>query len=77
MERFDLIQVEGVVISCLGPSLLRARLSNGHVVLAHLDSEMVEMLQAGSLECLPGAVLLLELRAFDLSSGRVLEVSSV
>ena len=77
MERFDLIQVEGVLISCLGPLLVRVRLANGHVVLAHLDSEMLEMLRDGSLECLPGAVVLLELRAFDLSSGRVLEVSSV
>ena len=77
MERFDLIQVEGVVVSCLGPSLLRARLANGHVVLAHLDSEMVEMLRVESLECLPGAAVVLELRAFDLSSGRVLKVSWV
>lgn len=77
MERFDLIQVEGVVTECLRPSLLQARLANGHLVLAHLDTAVEEKLSLGALECLPGAAVLLELRAFDLSSGRVLKVVSV
>jgi translation initiation factor IF-1 len=77
MERFDLIQVEGVVTECLRPSLIQARLPNGHLVLAHLDSVLVEKLSGGALECLPGTVVLLELKAFDLSSGRVLKAGSV
>ena len=77
MERFDLIQVEGVVTGCLRPSLLQARLPNGHLVLAHLDTVFAEKLSGGALECLPGTAVLLELRAFDLSSGRVVKLGSV
>ncbi len=77
MERFDLIQVEGVVTECLRPSLLQARLPNGHLVLAHLDTVFAEKLSGGALECLPGTAVLLELRAFDLSSGRVVKLGSV
>ena len=77
MERFDLIQLEGVITECLKPSLLQARLPNGHLVLAHLDAALAEKLPGEVLECLPGAAVLLELRAFDLSSGRVLRVGSV
>jgi len=77
MERFDLIQVEGVVTECLRPSLLQARLPNGHLVLAHLDTVFAEKLTGGALECLPGTAVLLELRAFDLSSGRVVKLGSV
>jgi translation initiation factor IF-1 len=74
MERFDLIRVEGVVTACVRPFLLQARLPNGHLVLAHLDAALAEKLSGGALECLPGATVLLELRAFDLSSGRVLKL---
>ena len=74
MERFDLIQVEGVVTACLRPMLLEVRLANGHSVLAHLDGEPSEKFPSRSLECLPGTAVLLELRAFDLSSGKVVKV---
>jgi translation initiation factor IF-1 len=77
MERFDLIQLEGVITECLKPSLLQVRLPNGHLVLSHLDAALAEKLPVEVLECLPGTSVLLELRAFDLSSGRVLKVGSV
>ena len=77
MERFDLIQLEGVVTKCLKPSLLQARLPNGHLVLAHLDAALVEKLPVEVIECLQGTAVLLELRAFDLSSGRVLKLGVV
>jgi translation initiation factor IF-1 len=75
MERFDLIQVEGVVTECLKPSLLKARLPNGHHLLAHLEGELSEKFAGIASEGLIGATILLELRAFDLSSGRVLQVT--
>lgn len=74
MERFDLIQVEGEITACLRPSLLQARLPNGHVLLAHLDGGMPEKFARTSSESLMGKKVLLELRAFDLSSGRVLKL---
>jgi translation initiation factor IF-1 len=74
MERFDLIQVEGVVTECLKPSLLKARLSNGHHLLAHLEGKLAEKFAGVASEGLIGSIILLELRAFDLSSGRVVHV---
>lgn len=74
MERFDLIQVEGEITACLRPSLFQARLANGHLLLAHLEGELAEKFSAIASECLMGKTVLLELRAFDLSSGRVLKL---
>jgi translation initiation factor IF-1 len=74
MERFDLIQVEGEITACLRPSLFQARLPNGHVLLAHLDGETAEKFPGIVSEGLMGRRVLLELRAFDLSSGRILRV---
>jgi translation initiation factor IF-1 len=74
MERFDLIQVEGEITACLRPSLFQARLPNGHTLLAHVDCEMAEKFSGIASEGLMGKLVLLELRAFDLSSGRVLRV---
>lgn len=77
MERFDLIQTEGVVTACLKPSLLQARLPNGHLLLAHLGEELSGKFAGNTQESLIGTTILLELRAFDLSSGRVLQIKSV
>lgn len=74
MERFDLIRVEGEITACLKPSLFHARLPNGHILLAHLDGELAEKFSGIASEGLLGKLVLLELRAFDLSSGRVLRV---
>jgi translation initiation factor IF-1 len=54
--------------------LLEVRLANGHSVLAHLDGEPSGKFPSPSLECLPGTAVLLELRAFDLSAGKVVKV---
>jgi hypothetical protein len=74
MERFDLIQVRGVITECLRPSLFQARLSNGHHLLAHLGGELEEKFLGDASESLIGCSALLELRAFDLSAGRVLSI---
>jgi hypothetical protein len=72
MERFDLIQVRGVITACLKPSLFQARLPNGHHLLAHLGEEVAQNLSSVPSEGLLGRPVLLELRAFDMSAGRVL-----
>ena len=74
MERFNLIHLEGVVTGCLRNSLVQVRLPNGHQVLARMDIGIGQMFSGNSSDCLLGAPVLLELRAFDPSSGRVLEV---
>jgi hypothetical protein len=77
MERFDLIQVRGVITACLKPSLFQARLPNGHHLLAHLGDEVAQKFSSVASESLLGRGVLLELRAFDMSAGRVLCVESV
>jgi translation initiation factor IF-1 len=77
MERFDLIQVSGVVVACLKPSLFQARLPNGHHLLAHLGDEVAQNLSSVASEGLLGRAVLLELRAFDMSAGRVLCVEGL
>lgn len=74
MERFNLIHLEGVVTGCLRTSLFQVRLPNGHHVLARVDREIGQKFYGNSSDCLLGAPVLLELRAFDPYSGRVLEV---
>ena len=76
MERFNLIHLEGVVTGCFRSSLIQVRLPNGHEVSARLEGLMAQKFSASPSDCLLGASVLLELRAFDLSSGRVVEVKS-
>jgi translation initiation factor IF-1 len=76
MERFDLVRVQGTVTACLKPSLIQVRLPNGHLVLCHLDAGSGEKFPVTPSDCLLGATVLIELRAFDPSSGRVLGVGS-
>jgi translation initiation factor IF-1 len=76
MERLNLIHLAGVVTGCLRSSLIQVRLPNGHEVSARLDGLMAQKFSASPSDCLLGASVLLELRAFDLSSGRVVEVKS-
>jgi hypothetical protein len=76
MERFDLIQVRGVITECLRPLLYQARLPNGHHLLAHLGDDLAEKFSGTASEGLLGKSVLLQLRAFDLSAGLVLHVES-
>ena len=74
MERFDLIELEGVIVARLRSSLFRVRLRNGHELLASLGGDLSQQFFDIPSECLLGAAVLVQLRAFDPSSGRVLEV---
>jgi translation initiation factor IF-1 len=74
MQRFELIDVVGTVMESLNEALFRVRLSNGHDVVCHLDKTLAVKVSAGEIQCLPGSVVVLQLRAFDLTSGRILSV---
>jgi len=74
MQRFELIDVVGMVTECLGETLFRVVLPNGHVFVGHLSDEFSVKVSSGVIRCLPGLKVLVELRAFDLSSGRILDV---
>lgn len=72
MERFDLIQVEGKICACVSPSLFQVELPNGHRFLAHAEPSLLKEAELSGKQFLPGRGVLVELRAFDLSAGRIL-----
>ena len=74
MQRFELIEAIGTVTECLSPVLFRVSLSNGHAFVGHLDEVLLSKVSTGQIQCLPGMKVSVELRAFDLSSGRILSV---
>jgi translation initiation factor IF-1 len=74
MQRFELIEVRGTVTEFLGGSLCRVKLANGHVLLGHFEESLEARLTSGEIQCLPDSVVLLQLRAFDLSTGLIVGV---
>ena len=67
MSREDAFRVEGVVTEALPNGTYRARLANGHVLLAFVAGRK----QAG-IRFEPGDRVQLQLTPFDLSTGRIL-----
>jgi translation initiation factor IF-1 len=74
MQRFELIEVVGTVTESLDEALFRVSLPNGHEVVGHLEESLEARVSAGEIECLPDSVVVIQLRAFDLSAGRILSV---
>ena len=68
MPREDAIRIEGRVVEVLGIGLIRAKLGNGHQLLAH--SARRDREQAAGLK--PGETVRLEMSPFDMSTGRIL-----
>ncbi len=73
MQRFNVVISEATILECVSSVLFRVALSNGHQLLAHVEGAAAEASFDAS-QCLPGAKVLVELRAFDLSRGTVLKV---
>lgn len=74
MQRFELIDVVGIVKKPLSAALFLVSLANGHDVIGHLEESLAGKVLSGEIDCLPGTRVLVQLRAFDLSSGRILSV---
>ncbi len=74
MQRFELIDAVGTVTECLSSFLFRVSLPNGHTFVGHLESDLLSKVSSGQIQCLPGVKVSVQLRAFDLSSGRILSV---
>ena len=74
MQRFELIRLEGTISACLNGSLYQVELPNGHILVARLELQESEKSVPVAIPCLPGWKVLVELRAFDPSAGRILEI---
>jgi len=63
----DVIRVEGTLVEVLGAGLFRAKLVNGHRLLAHSTRRSRD--QVSGLK--PGDRVILEMSPFDMSKGRI------
>ena len=67
MAKQESIQVEAEVTEALGNSIFRAKLTSGHLVIAHLSGKI----RMHSIQILPGDLVLMEMSPYDLSKARI------
>lgn len=67
MAKEELIAVEGEIVEALPNAQFRVKLSNGHIVLAHVSGKM----RMHFIRILPGDKVKLELSPYDLEKGRI------
>ena len=67
MSKEDVIEVEGVVVEALPNAMLKVKLENDHIILAHVSGKM----RMNFIRILPGDRVTMELTPYDLSRGRI------
>lgn len=67
MAKQEPIPVNGEIIEALGNSIFRARLENGHEVIAHLSGKI----RMHSIQILPGEKVTMEMSPYDLTKARI------
>jgi len=67
MAKEEAIEVEGEVMEALPNAMFKVKLSNGHIVLAHVAGKM----RMHFIRILPGDRVKLELSPYDLTRGRI------
>ncbi len=67
MAKDDCITSDGVVVDVLPGTMFRVKLSNGHVVLAHISGKM----RKNFIRIVPGDRVTIELSPYDLSKARI------
>lgn len=63
----DSITTEGVVVEVLPGTMFRVKLTNGHVVLAHISGKM----RKNFIRIVPGDKVTVEISPYDLTKGRI------
>jgi len=61
------IVVDGEITECLPNAMFRVKLSNGHIVLAHVSGKM----RMYFIRIVPGDKVTVELSPYDLERGRI------
>lgn len=67
MSKEDVIEFEGVVEEVLPNTTFKVRLSNGHVITAHISGR----LRKNYIKVLEGDKVKVEMSPYDLSKGRI------
>jgi len=63
----EAIVVDGEITECLPNAMFRVKLSNGHIVLAHVSGKM----RMYFIRIVPGDKVTVELSPYDLERGRI------
>jgi len=63
----EIVEMEGEVYDLLPGTKFRIKLSNGHIVLAHISGKM----RINFIKLMPGDKVLLEMSPYDLTRGRI------
>ncbi len=67
MSKEDAIQMEGEVVETLPNTTFRVKLTNGHIVMAHISGKM----RKHYIRILTGDAVTVEVTPYDLSKGRI------
>ena len=67
MSKDDVIETEGVVVEALPDAKFKVKLSNGHIIDAHISGK----LRMHYIRILPGDKVQIEMSPYDLTKGRI------
>ena len=67
MSKDDVIEVEGVVVEALPNATFKVKLSNGHIITAHISGK----LRQHYIKIILGDSVKLEMSPYDLTKGRI------
>ena len=67
MSKDDVIEAEGVVVDVLPNAMFKVKLSNGHIVTAHISGK----LRQHYIKIILGDSVKLEMSPYDLTKGRI------
>ena len=67
MAKQDVIEIDGVVEDTLPNAMFKVKLSNGHVILAHVSGKI----RMHYIRILPGDRVTVEISPYDLTRGRI------
>ncbi len=67
MGKQDVIEIEGVVEDTLPNAMFKVKLTNGHIILAHVSGKI----RMHYIRILPGDRVTVEISPYDLTRGRI------
>ncbi|MBR4872447.1 MAG: translation initiation factor IF-1 [Clostridia bacterium] len=67
MAKDNVIECEGVVVEVLPNTVFKVKLTNGHIITAHISGKM----RMNYIRILPGDKVTVEVSVYDLTQGRI------
>ncbi|MBQ0092398.1 MAG: translation initiation factor IF-1 [Clostridiales bacterium] len=67
MAKDNVIECEGVVVEVLPNTVFKVKLTNGHIITAHISGKM----RMNYIRIIPGDKVTVEVSVYDLTQGRI------